>query len=218
MFNSFSRYFYIIVWIWLYDERNCLLSWGNVCRSRLYNFCCVGSWNGVGNKLLLPSANLVPNGDRCGSMPMIVALVGTLRKCSNFSWKGRVAASYREILPRLFFTFHVERDGNWRKAQKYVLSLKIIAFSGINYFATFNGDDRRNETALFSGRYFSFRRWLKDTKSLGVTACAKNNIAISMWILLNVTIHYFTLRLTRWHLLHCPRYSDILVSPTWYSW
>lgn len=140
-----------------------------VCGSRLYNFCCVGSWNGVGNKLLLPSANLVPNGDRCGSMPMIVALVGTLRKCSNFSWKGELQRAIERSFRGYFLRSTLSETETGGKA-KNMFPLKIIAFStrgeivcvpsyGICFILHHNfADERRNETALFSEHYFNFRR------------------------------------------------------------
>ncbi|EFN63702.1 hypothetical protein EAG_09628 [Camponotus floridanus] len=67
-------------------------------------------WNGVGNKLLLPSANLVPNGDRCGSMPMIVALVGTLRKCKAGIWS--LYTSQRQLQIRRVYDMKRDKLAN----------------------------------------------------------------------------------------------------------
>lgn len=92
--------------------------------SVLYNFCCLRSGDGVENELLLPSANLVPNGDRCGSMPMIVALVGTLRKCSNFSQRGE--SCIHPSFQGNFFTSHVERAR--MKSPKISVSFKNNIF------------------------------------------------------------------------------------------
>lgn len=125
--NYFNRYFYIIVRSNDYVKLLYFLRCSSVCGGRLYNFCCADSRDRVGNKLLLPSANLVPNGDRCGSMPMIVALVGTLRKCSNFSWEGKLQPAIESAFRGHFLCYTLNETKNGGKS-KNMFSLKITAF------------------------------------------------------------------------------------------
>lgn len=159
VFNYFNRYFYVIVGSNYYVKKLLYsLPCGSVCSGRLYNFCCAGSRDGVGNKLLLPSANLVPNGDRCGSMPMIVALVGTLRKCSNFSWKEKLQPAIERSFRGYFLRYTLNETENGGEP-KNMFPLKITAFLGgslcVFHLARYvilqhNTDDGKNGWTLFS--------------------------------------------------------------------
>lgn len=103
---------------------------GSICRqaTRGNSYCC-GNRGGAGNKSLLPSANLVPSGDRCGSIPMIVALVGTPRKCSNFSRREKLRSHPRARVPSGgHFLAYVIAERRRNGEAENMFSLKITRF------------------------------------------------------------------------------------------